>query len=123
MIAIRHQRTLRAFLPPLMILLALVWPATVAASAPANGLAAHAAPATSAHGRAAMVWQHGRLGGLVAHRRDTRGRYGPMLLGMPTGALWIVLLVGAGSAAVACPRRQTRPARADARAPPSLHFA
>jgi hypothetical protein len=122
--AIRVQRTSRAFLP-LTILLALVWPASVTASAPANSLAERAAAVTPASGSAAMVWQHGRLGGLVANRRSTRGRYGPLLVGTPTGAREIVLLIAAvaRSAAAAGPRRWTQSARVGARAPPLLQLA
>jgi hypothetical protein len=119
MSAIRDQRTSRAFLP-LTMLLALVWPASVAASAPANSLAAHAVAATQALGPATMVWRHGRLGDLGADRYGTRGRYGPVQLGMPTGALGIVPLVAAGarSTAAARPRRRAQTAPVDARAPP-----
>lgn len=123
MSAIRDQRTSRAFLA-LTVLLALVWPVSVAASALADGPAAHIAAATSPGLERTMVRQHGWLGGLVANRRDRCGRYGAILLGMRTGAPRTVLLVaaGLGSSAAARPRRWSQPALVDARAPPSLQF-
>lgn len=121
MSAIPDQRTSRAFLA-LTVLLALVWPASVAASAPANS-PAHVAAATSLNGKAATVCPQRRLGGLVANRRNKCGRHGPFLLGMQTGALGTVRLVAAGSGSPAArPRHRRQPARADARAPPSLQL-
>lgn len=121
MSAIGDQRTSGAF-PPLTMLLVLVWLAGLAASAPANRLAERAAAATPARGRAVVVWQHGRLGGPV-NRRGMRGCYGPVLVGMPTGALGIVLLLVAGTRSAAAARLRTRPARVGARAPPLLRLA
>ncbi len=123
MSAIRDQRTSRAFLA-LTVLLTLVSPASVAASALADGPAAHIVAATSPGDKRTMVRQHGRLGGLVANRRDRCGRYGAIMLGMRTGAPGTVLLVaaGLGSSAAARPCRRTQPALVDARAPPSLQL-
>jgi hypothetical protein len=117
--ATRDQRTSRAFLA-LTVLLTLVWPASVVASAFADGPAVHIA-AMSGGGKRAMVRQQRPLGGLVANWRDKRARYGPTPLGMQTGALEIKLLVAAGSGSPAArPRRRSQSAAVDARAPPSL---